>query len=47
MPTLAINIKDTGNDFLSSHIEDCIEKYESGYSKLNEKATSMDGMIGP
>jgi len=47
MPTLTINTKDTGNDLLSSHIEDCIEKYESGYSKLNEKAKSMDGMIGP
>ena len=44
---LTINTKDTHSDLLSRHIEDCIEKYESGHSKLNEKAVSMDGMIGP
>jgi hypothetical protein len=48
VPTpLTINTKGVRNDLLSSHIDNCIEKHESGYSKLNEKATSMDGMIGP
>ena len=47
MPTLTINTKGPDNDLLSSHIEDCIEKHKSGYSKLNQKAVSMDGMIGP
>jgi hypothetical protein len=31
--------------FLGEHIEESIEKYKLGYSKLNEKAKSMDGMI--
>lgn len=45
-----IHIKEqnpTKDTFFSGHIEDCIEKYKSGYSKLNQKAVSMDGMIGP
>ena len=37
----------TKNTFFSDHIEDCIEKYKSGHSKLNQKAVSMDGMIPP
>tara|TARA_R110000824_G_scaffold164626_1_gene340915 strand:+ start:154 stop:969 length:816 start_codon:yes stop_codon:yes gene_type:complete len=31
--------------FFGEHIEESIEKYKLGYSKLNEKAKSMDGMI--
>lgn len=31
--------------FFEDHIEESIEKYKLGYSKLNEKARSMEGMI--
>mgnify|MGYP003628414080 CR=1 FL=1 len=31
--------------FFDDHIDECIEKHDAGYSKLNEKAKKMDGMI--
>lgn len=40
-----IYTKDTNTTFLSGHIEDCIKKHNSGYSKLNTQALSMDGII--
>jgi hypothetical protein len=31
---------------LGNHISECLEKYKNGHSKLNEKALSMEGMVG-
>ena len=31
--------------FLDDHIDDCVEKHDNGYSKLNEKAKTMQGMV--
>ena len=31
---------------IEKHIKECVDKYKSGHSKLNEQALSMEGMIG-
>tara|TARA_B100000029_G_C17360963_1_gene882525 strand:- start:124 stop:888 length:765 start_codon:yes stop_codon:yes gene_type:complete len=47
MLEIIIDRKRSSDTFFDKHIEGCIKKYKSGHSKLNTKAKSMEGMIGP